>query len=79
MLVNCHLLLIFAQSCLTQIRPDVLSGLILIQSVCTLMVESTRSVASGLSMSYKKKLTLCLLFLCRLLIIFANMMDLDQA
>ena len=40
MLVNCHLLL----------------GLILIQTVCTLMVETTRSVASGLSMSYKKKI-----------------------
>ena len=54
-LVNCHLLLIFAQTCLTQISPDVLSGLIWIQTVCTLMVETTCSVASGLSMTLKKE------------------------
>ena len=55
MLVNCHLRFIFAQTCLNQIRHDVKSGLIWIQTVCTLMVEATRSVASGLSMSHKKE------------------------
>ena len=54
-LVNCHLLLIFAQTCLTQISPDILSGLIWIQTVWTLMVETKRYVASGLSMSHKKE------------------------
>ena len=59
-LVNCHPLLIFAQTCLTQISPDVKSGLIWIQTVCTLMVDTTRSVASGLSMTHKKETMLML-------------------
>ena len=60
MLVNCHLLLIFAQTCLIQIRPDVKSGLIWIRTVCTLMVETTHSVASDSSMSHKKETMLML-------------------
>ena len=59
-LVTCHLLLIFAQKCLTQISPDVKSGLIWIQTVCSLMVETTRSVTSGLSMSHKRETMLVL-------------------
>ena len=62
MSVNCHLLysiLIFAQTCLTQIRPDLVRP-DLDPTVCTLMVETTRSVASGLSVSYKKDTMLML-------------------
>ena len=60
MLVNCHLLLIFEQTCLTQISHDVYSGLIWIKTVCTLIIETMRSVASGSSMSHKKETMLML-------------------
>ena len=43
-----------------KISPDVLSGLIWIQTVRTLMVETMRSVAPGLSMTHKKETILML-------------------
>ena len=72
MLVISNLLLIFV-NVFDPVRPD------LDQTICTLMVETTRSVASGLRRTLCSCwLTLCLLFLCHLLIMFANRMEPDQ-
>ena len=58
------------KSCLTQIRSDVVSGLVWIQTVCTLVVEITHSVTSALSMPNKKDTMLMLVnFLPTILVV----------